>query len=154
MASAATVQVDKGKEVRADFSVLMQRAYAVTGSVSGMAPYRPVTLLLLTPDLTAVHTRVAVNAATGEFRVADVVPGDVADVERLARLLGLVEEEARAALAAGLSAPAYAAALSCAHVAAVFRARALVREEERSVACGRDLSRACARAHLARGTRA
>lgn len=86
------------------------------------------------------------SAGAEEARYAHVV----ADVARLARLLGLVEEEARAALAAGLSAPAYAGALSCAHLATLFRTRALVREEDRSVACGRDLARACARAYLAR----
>lgn len=94
------------------------------------------------------HGDLFASASAEEARYAH----DVADVARLARLLGLVEEEARAALAAGLSLPAYAGALSCAHLATVFRTRALVREEERAVACGRDLARACARAYLARET--
>ncbi len=76
---------------------------------------------------------------------------EVADAARLTRLLDLVEEESRAALAAGLSAPAYVGVLSCAHLADLLQTRAPAGEEGRSVAQARDLARACARTYLARG---
>ncbi len=73
--NAATITVESGKELRSDISVTMRPAYAVTGMISGMTPYQPVSLFLLTTDLTGVPTRNSLNSATGEFRVADVVPG-------------------------------------------------------------------------------
>jgi hypothetical protein len=73
--TAAPITVESGKELRADLSVAMRPAYAISGTISGMTPYQPVSLLLLTPDLTGVPTRNALNSATGEFWVADVVPG-------------------------------------------------------------------------------
>jgi glycyl-tRNA synthetase len=75
---------------------------------------------------------------------------EVADVERLRKMLALYDEETRAALAAGLVLPAYDYVLKCSHTFNVLDARGAIGVTERQTAFARmrGLARQVAEAYL------
>jgi len=64
-----------GQDAQADFTLPMQRAFKIRGSIANFAQYRTVTFELLSGVEDVSANRVALNSSQGRFEIQDVVQG-------------------------------------------------------------------------------
>jgi len=74
-ADANPIALSAGQEFDANVRVAMQPAVRVRGRLRNAAAYQQVQVQLLREGQDITATRTAVNAATGQFEIQDVVPG-------------------------------------------------------------------------------
>lgn len=75
LASAAPLTVDPGREVTADFSVSLETAYRIRGSLASYSALLPAKVELLGAEGGLSVAPIALNAATGAFQISNVAPG-------------------------------------------------------------------------------
>lgn len=75
LSGAQPIELKPGDHGRADFSLPMQPAFKIRGSLENFAPYQTVEFELLSGPDDASANRVTLNASQGRFEVQDVVPG-------------------------------------------------------------------------------
>ena len=75
LASASPLTAEPGREVSADFSVVLGPSYRIRGSVAGYSSVQSARIELLRQEEDASAARIAFNTATGAFEISHVAPG-------------------------------------------------------------------------------
>ena len=75
ISSAAPVTIERGRDLRADFSVDLRPGYRIGGAIAGFSPLLPGKIELLAAGGEPSGAPVALDAATGRFQIDDVAPG-------------------------------------------------------------------------------
>jgi hypothetical protein len=75
LSTAVPVTVVPGIPLQADFSVTLRRAFRIRGAVTGLSTLTPARIEPLGADRAPSAAPIALDTATGNFRIDDVVPG-------------------------------------------------------------------------------
>ena len=73
--SASLVTIEPGHDIQADFEVRLRPAYPIQGEIAGFSPLLPAQVELLGADREPSAAPVALDAATGKFRIDGVTVG-------------------------------------------------------------------------------
>jgi hypothetical protein len=75
LASASLVTIEPGHDIQADLDVSLRPAYPIQGEIAGFSPLLPAQVELLGADREPSAAPVALDAATGKFRIDGVTVG-------------------------------------------------------------------------------
>ena len=75
LTQASPLMLKPGDHLRADFTLTLQPALKIRGSLSNFKPFEPVTFQLMRTANEILANRVSLNSSQGNFEVQDVLPG-------------------------------------------------------------------------------